>query len=319
MDRMSNPKTENIPKNENIKKDLQKIISEYISGTVENVEAAAVRTALHELSETFEIVGATRTEGKPDDTSTQPKPVSKPLRVSYSQINSYMTCPMQYKFRYVFNILAPKTAPPIFGQVIHKTLQHFYLKVINGEKTDKNTLLELYENFWESGCFVDPTEEMKYKQKGERQLAGFYEKNKDTLRPPLYVEKDFLLQVGVITITGKIDRIDDLGSKKVGIIDYKTGAAKTQKDADKDMQMSIYAAAAKSILPGKEIDSLTFYYLETNEKVSTARTEEQVEETFSHIREIAGEISALKFDPVEGYHCNWCAYPWICPAKQPAK
>ena len=317
LDNINTAESDNVPNTETIKNDLQKLISAYVSIAGKNADSITVRSALKELSESFEFAESGRTAGLIKDMLSQPVQIHKPLRLSFSQIDTYQTCPMMYKFRYIFKVQAPKTAPPTFGQVIHKTLQHFYLNLINGKKADKNTLLELYENFWESGCFEDKMQELSYKKKGEIQLINYYEKNKDVLRPPLYLEKRFLMHVDDITIDGKIDRIDDLGSNKIEIIDYKTGKPKDQKKADRDLQMSIYAAAIQNILPEEKLEKLTFYYLDNNESVSTTRTKEQLEETFSEIKTIADDIREQKFALIEGYHCNWCAYQWICPAKQP--
>ena len=49
-----------------------------------------------------------------------------------------------------------------------------------------------------------------------------------------------------MTVRGRIDRISTASQGTgVRIIDYKTGRAKSQDDADESLQLSIYALAAK--------------------------------------------------------------------------
>ena len=239
------------------------------------------------------------------------------IKLSFTQLDNYLTCPLLYKLRYVLKIKTPKAAAPSFGQVVHETLQHFYELVLQKKKVDKKTLLEKYENSWKPDGYKDKMDELSYKRKGEEQLSNYYDRYEKFPTTPLFVEKKFIFSLGDIRISGKIDRIDKAGGNKINIIDYKTGNVKKQSDADNDLQMSIYAAASETVFPGKVVGEFIFYFLKTNEVVKTERTDEQIEETKQLITSTAEEIRDKKFDPVEGYHCNWCPYTWICPAKQP--
>ena len=61
----------------------------------------------------------------------------------------------------------------------------------------------------------------------------------------LHTEKSFEIKVNDIRVTGRVDRIDDLGGNTVRIVDYKSGAPKDQEKARRSIQLSIYALAAK--------------------------------------------------------------------------
>ena len=63
--------------------------------------------------------------------------------LSFTQIRTFLTCPLQYKYRYVLKIPVPTSAAASFGSSIHLTLQKFYERFKDGNKTDKETLLKL--------------------------------------------------------------------------------------------------------------------------------------------------------------------------------
>jgi len=88
------------------------------------------------------------------------------LKLSFTQIDDYLTCPLLYKFRYVLKIKTPKAGASSFGQVVHETLQHFFELVLQNKKVDKNILLELYENCWKEDGYKDKIDELSYKKKG---------------------------------------------------------------------------------------------------------------------------------------------------------
>jgi len=239
------------------------------------------------------------------------------LKLSYTQIDDYLTCPLLYKFRYLLKIKTPKAAAPSFGQVIHETLQHFFELVLQNKKVDKMILLELYENSWKEDGYKDKMDELSYKKKGEEQLSNYYDRYEEFPSTPLLVEKKFVFLLDDIRITGKIDRVDRAGNNKINIIDYKTGGVKKQSDVDKDLQMSIYAAAAKELFPGMEVVDFIFCFLKTNEVVKTGRSDEQIEETKEVIKSVADRIHKKDFDLIKGDHCKRrCQYMWICPAWQ---
>jgi DNA helicase-2/ATP-dependent DNA helicase PcrA len=155
-------------------------------------------------------------------------------------------------------------------------------------------------------------QQREYKKRGYEELAEFYERNKDTLQAPLALEENFSFEVGPHVVTGRIDRIDPLDENTVEVIDYKTGKPKDQKNADTNLQLSIYAIAAVEKFK-KEPARLSFYYLTSNEKVSSQRSKEELEETKEEILKVAGSILKREFQATKGFHCDWCDYKPICP------
>jgi DNA helicase-2/ATP-dependent DNA helicase PcrA len=101
----------------------------------------------------------------------------------------------------------------------------------------------------------------------------------------------------------------------VVITDYKTGKPQSQEDADKSLQLSVYALAAQEKW-GYQVDHLVLYNLAENTSVAASRNAVQLEAARLKVEEVAGKVAEGKFDPKTGYHCRLCAYRSLCPATE---
>ena len=107
----------------------------------------------------------------------------------------------------------------------------------------------------------------------------------------LATEKFFELMIGGVKVIGRIDRTDQLPDGSIAIVDYKTGNPRDQEDADKSLQLSVYALATeqeRNRFPAR----LAFYNLETNSTAETQRTPEELNEVKHKITQVAAAIGA---------------------------
>jgi DNA helicase-2/ATP-dependent DNA helicase PcrA len=239
-------------------------------------------------------------------------PIPERLRLSFSQIETYQTCGLKYKFRYLYRIPTAPKGYYVYGSVQHQVLEEFFSRIKKGEEVSSESLRQLYEKHWRDEGYPDTMQQREYKKRGYEELTEFYERNKDAFQAPLALEENFSFEVGPHVVTGRIDRVDPLDEDRVEVIDYKTGKPREQKEADKSLQLSIYAIATEEKFK-KEPARLSFYYLTSNEKVSSQRTKEELEETKEEILKVAGSILNREFQATKGFHCDWCDYKPICP------
>ena len=104
-------------------------------------------------------------------------------------------------------------------------------------------------------------------------------------------------------------------TREVELIDYKTGRPRSQKDADKSLQLSVYALAASRELQIKPM-RLTFYNLTNNQPVSTVRLPKDLDKAVEIIHDVGSKIRSLQFDPRPGFNCKYCEFVPICPAHE---
>jgi len=172
-----------------------------------------------------------------------------------------------------------------------------------------------FEQIWKSTGFEDDYQEQAYKQAGLEQLKDFVSRHESDSTLPLAAEARFSLDLGDLILEGRIDQINPLNERSVELVDYKTGRPPTQKDADKSLQLSIYALAARDQM---KLDpaGLMFYSLTSNEPIRTVRTAKDLDAVLTEIREVATQIRAQAFPPKPGFACKHCDYELICPAHE---
>lgn len=250
------------------------------------------------------------------------------LRLSASAVEAYLECPLKFKYSHLLKIPTGPQAALTFGNIMHQCVRHYFELRMKGlprfEEIEK-----FYLAIWKKAGFEDPYQEESYKKAGLEQLRQFVERHKDSKVPAekIRFEEHFALDCDDIVMEGRIDQIDPLslprspgplkrdGAPPVELIDYKTGRPRSQKKADKSLQLSVYALAARRQL---KLDParLTLYYLTNNQTVSTLRTEKDLDLALEKIREVAGQIRGLLFDPTPGFVCKWCDFVPICPAHE---
>ncbi|HUJ81505.1 MAG TPA: PD-(D/E)XK nuclease family protein, partial [Candidatus Acidoferrales bacterium] len=139
-----------------------------------------------------------------------------------------------------------------------------------------------------------------------------------TAEPPdvIFQEKPFELALEHdVVVTGRIDQVNRLSGRKVEIVDYKTGKVRDAKKAAEDIQLSVYALAAREVLD-LEPERLVFYYLVNNEAVATTRDAKSLAAAKEKIAEVADQIRAQDFPAKPSYMCGYCDYKPLCPAHE---
>jgi DNA helicase-2/ATP-dependent DNA helicase PcrA len=231
---------------------------------------------------------------------------------------AYRACPQQYLFEKLWSVEGEARATWTFGRVIHATIRRAVAELKKGHNLPFVELRGIYETEWSAIGYEDDYQEEEYKRDGLEQLKVFYETICEAAPDIIEQEKTFELDFeNNVVVKGRIDQINSLGRKDVEIVDYKTGKAKKDYEANKDLQLSIYAIAAKEIFELNPV-RLVFHYLQDNKRQATTRSAKQLVEAQNVIQEVAAEIRAREFRPKPGFQCRSCAYRPICPAHEEA-
>lgn len=231
--------------------------------------------------------------------------------LSVSQIETFKTCPMHYKLKYIYKLPTPPSASISFGVSIHNTLKEYF--------ETKKDILKIYKDNWIEEGYQNKKHKLEFFKKGENYLLGFIKNSYDSKVSIISLEEKFTLKINEsLKIGGTIDRVDDLGKGRYEIIDYKTGAnIPTQKEVDKDMQLSFYSLAVSALYKVNPEDiKLSLYYFEGQQKITTRRTKEDLDNLKDEILEIKKEIEESDFKCNNSYFCQQgCEFSMFCKSK----
>jgi putative RecB family exonuclease len=246
-------------------------------------------------------------------------PSPEPLTLSPSALSGYRTCPQRYLFGYLWSLREGPKAAMTFGAVMHTTIKRFVDQLRKGVKLLFEEVRRIFETEWNSKGFEDEYQEGEYKKDGLEQLRVFHAGMMADPPQAMEQEKTFELPLdNNVIIKGRIDQINSLGNKRdVEIVDYKTGRAKKDADAKRDLQLSLYALAVKEILELEPV-RLVFHYLQDNQRQQTTRDAKQLDDALRVVQETAADIRAGEFPTRPGFICRNCAYRPICPAHEEA-
>lgn len=257
------------------------------------------------------------------------------MRISYSALDTYRTCPLKYKFQEIDKIRTPKNFDLIFGSAIHSSLKFMFER--NPLYPTANQVVDHFRNQWDAnkGVITLPNgnaltaeqEDFFYKD-GITILERFYKHNQPWNFSTVELESRFGVEIRddktgeAHILSGTMDRVDkDHETGFYEIIDYKTSKKMSGKQqVDGDLQLSIYHLALIKKWPQVNPNNikLSLYFVRHGEKVTTSRNNKQLEETknyvVSTIKEINERVAGnYDFPPTPCPLCDWCGYKQMCP------
>jgi len=239
------------------------------------------------------------------------------MRISYSGLDSFSTCPAKYKFQYIDRIKTPKLKEAVFGTLIHECLKMFHEPSLPIPLLE-DKLLKYFTEKWNADIYEDKQEESFAFYQGVDILKKYYLQNQNQKFNILNLETPFQVPILDNQITGRIDRIDKLDDDTFEVIDYKTTKKMpAQSDVDNNFQLAIYYLGIINRWPVLEKENrpvkLSLYYLRHGEKLSIIGNKQGIKETQQKILDLINQINKSKFDPRINPLCDWCQYQRYCP------
>jgi DNA helicase-2/ATP-dependent DNA helicase PcrA len=276
------------------------------------------------------------------------------LVLSASDVETYRGCPLRYKFARVLKIPTEQTIHQRFGIVVHQVLERFHAAAggedpaVDGEHgpagsagaqstgssgtqgTDSEThgsgngsqgtlaeLLELLDTAWRrAGMGEKSPQERELLGKARAALTRYHERLREEPARPVWFERPFAFDLGPHHVRGRVDRVDRLPEGGWELIDYKTGYAKTAEELGEDIQLSLYAIAAREAWDLTDTRQ-AYYYVLDDRKVPVPAGAGSGEWVRQAVLDAGAGILAQSFEPTPSpTACAHCDYRIVCPAAE---
>ncbi len=237
------------------------------------------------------------------------------LALSASDIEVYRSCPLRYKFARVLRIPTEQTIHQRFGIAVHQVLERYHSQ---GGQTLAQ-MLDLLDVGWRRAGFAETEGERGLHEKARTALTRYHSRLADEDSEPVWFERPFAFRLGPHHLRGRVDRVDRLAGgpgEQHELIDYKTSRPKTGEQLRDDVQLSLYALAARE---DWRLDSSrqAYYYVLDDRKVPVERAASDADSIRDVVLEVGEGILAQEFDPTPSRAaCSICDYRIVCPAAE---
>ena len=243
--------------------------------------------------------------------------MTPPLRLSFRQVDDYLTCPLKYRFVHRNRIPLLTHHRVVYGSAIHQAVQEMFKARQNAVAFPVESLVAAFNRAWVSEGFLSRQHEELRLKEGEATLRRFFEREAAHPLHPTGVEEEFSFPVGRTRVTGRYDLVvQEPGGTT--ILDFKTGdvgtQARAQQRSEESLQLAIYSLAhfrTTGRLPAR----VELRFLESDLVGGFAPTQALAASTESTIADVSDRISRGWFDATPSHGaCRPCPFRDVCPA-----
>jgi hypothetical protein len=254
-----------------------------------------------------------------------------------TRLTTWQDCPRRYRFAYLDP--RPKAGPWAHysvGSSVHEALRRWWDVPL--DRRDAEAAAGLVTRHWVDQGFRDEEQAQAARHRAQEWVRA-YVATQDPAREPLGVERTVGAVTPVLSIRGKVDRIDERrdedGRAVAVIVDYKTSRRPcTDDEARTSLQLAMYSAAVERTLR-RPCDTVELHHVPT---ATVARWTYRPEQRARHLRraDALGEeaqeaeaawksdggaaMSEARIDallpPDPGPRCAWCDFRSSCPEGQ---
>jgi len=244
---------------------------------------------------------------------------------SHSRLSTFEQCPLKFRFQYI-DKLPPEieqTIEGFLGNKVHDTLEWIYNQVMIGESVELDQVIENYAQAWTDAfnpgikIVREGLDEKHYFNRGIKFLIDYFTKHSPFQDNTIATEERIFINLdpeGIYRLQGFIDRlVHDKDANVFEIHDYKTGQIKTQKELDTDRQLALYSLGIKQQFNADKV-RLVWHFLDFDQKMTSIRTDEQLEELKQEMIRLIDKIESTKEYPAcPSGLCGWCGFQKFCP------
>jgi DNA helicase-2/ATP-dependent DNA helicase PcrA len=231
---------------------------------------------------------------------------------SPSKLRTYEDCPAMYRFGYVLGIPQKKKTFFELGTLVHAVIERLSKRIIDGHDVTEDEALALLDAAWKASVWDLEELERQDRQAAEEMIRDFLVHQAARSSDIAGVEQWIDLELEGRRVSGKIDRVDDLGDG-LEVIDYKTSKKpESRPKLKQDFQMVLYWEGAECAYQ-QPVKRVGHWYLRHDKEVMVEISPDEREEVLERARGIIRAVEAGSFGATPGYRtCMYCDYADLC-------
>lgn len=265
-------------------------------------------------------------------------------KMSPTALSLYLECAYKFKLSQMLQTPRAKSPAQAYGTAMHKALEDFFRLYKQAQsKPSADFLVAKFFEALDDEILTD-IEKNDWKRRGEEALRLYFDFYGETLLPPVATERFFggklhPVLLDDIGLSGKIDKVEwvDQKTKKVRVVDYKTGAPQSRNEIEGKTKYSdgsykrqlvfykLLASVDRSF--GYSVVETQLDFIEKNPSGKLKRetfeiTDEEMHDLIMVIKETMAKIRNLEFPRTTDYSvCAQCEFRRHCwpdgiPVKQ---
>ncbi len=244
-------------------------------------------------------------------------PLDRPLRLTWSKLETYWTCRRQYFYQYVMCLAAPTSHQRSYGEAMHQAVAAFLQRKQQGVQVSLEEVKASFRTRWKRMGYLSAEHGDHELEKGLETMEEFW-RREQTEPIPRFVEREFRAHLGDNNwLIGTWDRVDE-AEGRWRLIDYKTGLVQDQETADRrageSRQLVLYAMALESTV-GERPASVCLDFLGSGFVGSATLQERDFSRLRGEVRRAAMGIRERDYEPNPSYRaCGSCSFRAYCEA-----
>jgi len=236
----------------------------------------------------------------------------KKVRLSVSQAQVLLTCPLNFYYKFVLRAPEEPTTSTDYGSQLHSLFEQINTARQTGDLPPLESLLEDLKAGWNKAGYASKKQQEAAFKQAQKTVTSFYKKTKEEA-PAKLVEHPFEVFIGDnIILHGRMDvvYVTDAG---VEIRDYKTGDSvkdekKAKQRAQASQQLTLYALAWQ--LQNGEIPKVTLEFPDTQQIATVSKRQQSLDTIQQKLVEAVEDMKAGKFPPSATQH-DYCLHPVV--------
>ncbi len=253
--------------------------------------------------------------------------------VSYSQIQTYLTCPQKYFYNYVLKV--PIEAQPealVFGKHIHFAVAEYYRHwQKNGSQMPLEGLQEAFVDGWREEpadiAWKNGNNRESLQERGLAMLETFHQERE---QPKEIIAVESRFQVELLDpetgeeldkeLVGTVDLVERNETGETVLVELKTSSraySPGQIEYSHQPSIYLYGLQQQGLLEEAyetkvRFDVLTRTKTPKFQQLTTTRSNKDIQKTLQLIREVSRAIELEVFYRHNGWQCGDCQFREVC-------